>query len=95
VDRLERDGYVRRERASREKRKVEVEMTGAGKKLYRNLDRECSVFTARLLDALPAGRRRACIEALDMLTRAIEPENERFRETLRGCCGGGKVESGR
>ena len=86
VDRLERDGYVSRKRDSRKKRLVEVSMTGEGRKLYRFLDRECKGVTSELLGSLPADRRKDCVDALDVLAKAIDPGNERFRNILRGCC---------
>jgi DNA-binding MarR family transcriptional regulator len=86
VDRLERNGYVDRKRDSREKRMVEVSLTGEGRKLYRFLDRECKGVTSELLGSLPADRRKDCVDALDLLAKAIDPGNERFRNILRGCC---------
>ncbi len=86
VDRLERDGYLVRKRSDREKRLVEVALTGEGMKLYRMLDRECLAVTSQLLDALPEDRREVCVETIDMLARTIGPDSERFREILRRCC---------
>jgi DNA-binding MarR family transcriptional regulator len=86
VDRLERDGYVARKRDSRKKRLVEVSLTGEGRKLYRYLDRECKGVTSELLESLPADRRKECVDALDILAKSVDPDNERFRTILRGCC---------
>jgi len=93
VDRLERDGYVARKRDSRKKRLVEVSLSGEGRKLYRFLDRECKGVTSEILKTLPAERIKDCVEALDLLARSIDPENERFRTILRGCCGNKREES--
>jgi DNA-binding MarR family transcriptional regulator len=53
VDRLERDGLVARRRDSKEKRLVEVALTGAGRKLYRALDRECTTVASEMLKVVP------------------------------------------
>jgi DNA-binding transcriptional ArsR family regulator len=87
VDRLERDGLVARRRDSKEKRLVEVALTGAGRKLYRALDRECTTVASEMLKVVPEEKRRACVEALDLLSRSIDPDNEKFQAILRDCCG--------
>ncbi|MBI5905216.1 MAG: MarR family transcriptional regulator [Deltaproteobacteria bacterium] len=92
VDRLERDGFVGRERGRAEKRKVSVVLTAEGKKLYRHLDKECASFTERLLGAVPAERRASCVEALVLMSGTLDPDNEKFRTILRECCRGTKGE---
>jgi DNA-binding MarR family transcriptional regulator len=95
VDRLERDGLVARRRDSKEKRLVEVALTGAGRKLYRALDRECTTVASEMLKVVPEEKRRACVEALDLLSRSIDPDNEKFQAILRDCCGTRKGEGNR
>ena len=95
VDRLERDGLVTRRRYPEEKRLVEVTLTGAGRKLYRTLDRECTTVASEMLKVVPEERRRACVEALDLLSRSIDPGNEKFQAVLRECCGPRKGEGNR
>lgn len=90
VDRLERDGFVARERDAAVKRVVGVALTAEGRTLYRQLDRECAAFTERLLDGIPADRRKSCVEALELLSRVLDPDNEKFRKVLRDCCCGPK-----
>jgi DNA-binding MarR family transcriptional regulator len=95
VDRLERDGLVTRRRDPKEKRLVEVTLTGAGRKLYRALDRECTTVASEMLKVVPEAQRKACVEALDLLSRSIDPDNEKFQAVLRGCCGTRKGEGNR
>lgn len=87
VDRLERDGLVRRRTSPKEKRRVEVILTGEGRSLYRSLDRECTNVASEMIKVVPVGTRQACVDAMDLLSRSMDPENERFREVLRGCSG--------
>ena len=86
VDRLERDGLVARRRDPKEKRLVEVTLTGAGRKLYRTLDKECTTVASEMLKVVPENKRKACVEALDLLSRSIDPDNRKFQAVLRECC---------
>ncbi len=95
VDRLERDGLVRRRASPKEKRRVEVILTGKGISLYRSLDRECTNVASEVLKVVPEDARQACVDAMDLLSRSMDPENERFREMLRTCCGDRKGEKKR
>lgn len=95
VDRLERDGLVARRSNPKEKRIVEVVLTGAGRNLYHSLDRECTHVASEMLNVVPEESRRACLEALDLLSRSMDPDKEGFRTVLGGCCGNKKREGKR
>lgn len=95
VDRLERDGLVARRGNPKEKRRVEVALTEAGRTLYRSLDKECTNVASEVLKVVPEDARQACVDALDLLSRSMDPDSERFRAVLRSCCGDGKGEGRR
>lgn len=86
VDRLERDGLVARRANPEEKRRVDVVMTHAGRSLYRSLDRECTNVASEVLKVVPEEARQACVDAMDLLSRSMDPDNEMFRAVLRSCC---------
>lgn len=86
VDRLERDGLVARRPNPKEKRRIDVGLTNAGRTLYRSLDRECTNVASEMLKVVPEDARQACVDAMDLLSRSINPDNERFHALLRSCC---------
>jgi len=92
VDRLERDGLVARRGNPKEKRRVEVVLTEAGRTLYRSLDRECKNVASEMLKVVPEDARQTCVDAMDLLSRSMDPDSERFRAVLRSCCGDRKGE---
>lgn len=95
VDRLERDGLVARRGDPKEKRRVEVVLTDAGRAMYRSLDRECTSVASEMLKVVPEDARQACVDAMDLLSRSMDPGSETFRAMLRSCCGDGKGEGKR
>jgi hypothetical protein len=48
-----------------------------------------------MLKVVPEEKRKACVEALDLLSRSIDPDNEKFQVVLRECCGTRKGEGNR
>ena len=72
VDRLERGGYVRRERSPRDGRRVDLRLTAAGvaiKKQQKVLEPD---LIAALLGRLDRGRRREALHGLELLAEAAE-----------------------
>ena len=74
---------------------MEVVLTEAGRTLYRSLDRECTNVASEMLKVVPEDARQACVDAMDLLSRSMDPDSERFRAVLRSCCGDRKGEGKR
>jgi MarR family transcriptional regulator, organic hydroperoxide resistance regulator len=72
VDRLERGGYVRRERSPQDKRRVDLRLTPAGtgiKKQQKVLEPE---LIAAMLGRLDAVKRRQALQGLELLAEAAK-----------------------
>ena len=70
VDRLERDGYVRRTRDRNDKRRLRLLLSGKGQRIreaHSVLDRD---KVSALLGRLTEGERRAALHGLELLARA-------------------------
>jgi len=67
VDRMERDGLVQRVREPSDRRVVLVELTGEGKKTYRELDRSIRGQLTTFLGMLDPEEREALFTILDKL----------------------------
>jgi DNA-binding MarR family transcriptional regulator len=88
VEKLERQGLVRRTRKSDNQRSVEVDLTEAGKQTYLFLDATGSQLISDILDLIPEERRAAIVEAMEELANLLNPKNDAFQVLLQGCRGG-------
>ena len=88
VEKLEKQNLVRRRRPAENQRTVEVQITDAGRQLYRFLDDAGSQMISELLDHIPKERQVAVVEAMEVLAELLNPNNEAYQRLLRGCrCG--------
>ncbi len=88
VEKLEKQGLVRRTRKKDNQRSVEVQLTDAGKQTYLFLDAAGSQMISDLLDLIPKERRAAIVDAMEELANLLNPNNEAFQKLLQGCrCG--------
>jgi DNA-binding MarR family transcriptional regulator len=88
VEKLEKQNLVRRRRPADNQRRVEVQITDAGKQIYRYLDDASSQMISDLLDHIPKKRQVAVVEAMEELAELLNPNNEAFQKLLQGCrCG--------
>jgi len=88
VEKLEKQGLVRRTRKKDNQRSVEVQITDAGKQMYRFLDDASSQMISDLLDHIPKKRQVAVVDAMEELADLLNPGNEAFQKLLQGCrCG--------
>ncbi len=72
VDRLEREGYVQRERDAEDRRVVRALLTAKGEGAYRRIDEHVNDKVAHLLALLDAGDRRALFRILEKLHERME-----------------------
>src|SRR5918997_858375 len=72
VDRLERGGYVVRERDAADGRRVRVRLTDAGVRVRRANSVLDPALVAAMLEQLPAGERREALRGLTLLARAAD-----------------------
>jgi DNA-binding MarR family transcriptional regulator len=72
VDRLERNGYVVRERDAADRRRVRVRLTEAGERIRRANSVLDPALVAAMLEQLPAGERRDALRGLALLARAAD-----------------------
>jgi DNA-binding MarR family transcriptional regulator len=88
VEKLEKQDLVHRRRPAENQRRVEVQITDAGKQIYRLLDDASSQMISDLLDHLPKKRQVAVVDAMEELAELLNPGNEAFQKLLQGCrCG--------
>jgi DNA-binding MarR family transcriptional regulator len=88
VEKLEKQDLVHRRRPAENQRRVEVQITDAGKQMYRLLDDASSQMISDLLDHLPKKRQVAVVDAMEELADLLNPGNEAFQKLLQGCrCG--------
>ncbi len=74
VDRLERDGLVRRERDPADRRVVQVTLAARGAQLYRRMDVEIETKLTRFLGLLEASDRGHLVRMLEKLTAKLAAE---------------------
>jgi len=86
VSKLEKLGYVERERDPENQRKVEVRLTGPGSDLYRHLDAECNRVVAGLLELFPKKDREDLVATVSRVADVLDPDAPAFRALLDGCC---------
>ncbi len=88
VEKLEKQGLVRRTRKKDNQRSVEVQLTDAGQQTYLFLDAAGSQMISDLLDLIPKDRRAAIVVAMEELANLLNPNNDAFQQLLQGCrCG--------
>ncbi|HSH40679.1 MAG TPA: MarR family transcriptional regulator [Arenicellales bacterium] len=75
LDRLERRGLIRRERAARDKRQVVVRLTDTGQKLLANSPPPLQERFTRRLVGLPLYRQRQIARSLNEVVRMLEAED--------------------
>ena len=85
VEKLEKQNLVRRERPAHNQRRVEVQITDAGRQIFSFLDDARSQMISDLLDLIPTKRRGAVVDAMDELANLLNPSNEDFQKLLQGC----------
>jgi len=73
VDRLERSGYVQRERVAPDRRVVRCRLTAEGLKMYEQLDQSLLEATGMMLTLLDEGDRKALFRIVEKLVRRLEP----------------------
>jgi len=75
VDRLERDGHLKRERDAEDRRLVRARLTAGGEQLFRRIDADIEDRITALLGALDLDDRKALTRILDKLVaRLAAPE---------------------
>ena len=85
VEKLEKQNLVRRRRPANNQRRVEVQITDAGRQLYAFLNDASSQMISDLLDHIPKNRQVAVVEAMEALAELLNPDNEAFQKLLKGC----------
>jgi DNA-binding MarR family transcriptional regulator len=81
VDGLEGRGWVARERAEDDGRRVLVSLTGAGKKEAKRLYRLTEKSIATLLERIPPAERAQTVRSIHLLRKAAEQTREQL-----DCC---------
>lgn len=76
VDRLERDGHLRRERDEQDRRVVRARLTAQGARLFGRIDAEIEESVARLLGALEPADRKALARIVDALAARLGTPQE-------------------
>ena len=76
VDRLEREGFVQRERSATDRRVVHSNLTAEGQRVYQRLDRVLRQQMGVLLDMLDAEDRKALFRLLEKLIQRSEAPTE-------------------
>ena len=86
VEKLEKQGFATRTRKAANQRSVEVRITESGRQLYSWMDGQCSQMTSELLELLPKERQASIVEAMEELSKLLDPTNQAFQEILKRCC---------
>ena len=86
VEKLEKQGFVKRTRPAENQRKVEVNITEKGRQMYQYLDSQCNQMISGLIDLIPAQEQEALLTSLEAVTRLLDPQNEDFQKILKQCC---------
>jgi DNA-binding MarR family transcriptional regulator len=76
VDRLERNGYVARERDAADRRRVRIRLTEAGARVRRANSVLDPALVAEMLGHLPADERRDALRGLQALARAADASRQ-------------------
>jgi DNA-binding MarR family transcriptional regulator len=79
IDRLERGGYVVRERDASDRRRVRIRLTDAGVRVRRANSVLDPALVAEMLEQLTAGERREALRGLQLLARAADSSGQAKR----------------
>lgn len=92
VEKLERAGYISRDRNPRNLREVLVDLTHSGRQVHQRLDEQSSQVFSAVLDLLPEGQQQAVVQSLELIAGFLEPGHEALWATIRryGCCDPGQ-----
>ena len=85
VEKLEKQGLVRRRRPAANQRSVEVQITDVGRQVYHFLEEAALQMISDLLDLLPEKRQTVIVDAMDELAELLNPANEAFQRLLQNC----------
>jgi len=86
VEKLEKQGFIRRMRNPDNQRMVLVELTEDGRHTYRQLYDGTLQTISKLLDQVPGKRQEDVIAAIETFLSIIDPESEAFQDLLQTCC---------
>ncbi|MHC4474334.1 MAG: MarR family winged helix-turn-helix transcriptional regulator [Planctomycetota bacterium] len=86
VEKLEKQAFVNRTRKPGNQRSVEVELTDAGRKMCEFMDQQCVQMTGDLLDMIPKERQASTVEAMEIFSSLLDPENPAFQQVHERCC---------
>jgi len=92
VEKLERSGYISRDRNPKNLREVHVDLTQNGRQVHQRLDEQSSQVFSAVLDLLPEARQQAVVQSLELVAGFLEPEHEALWDIIRqfGCCDPGQ-----
>jgi DNA-binding MarR family transcriptional regulator len=76
VARLTKQGYLQRRRTKEDQRTNQVRLSAAGRRVLANVQPGAATVDRRLLEAVPATLRRSFVEALTVLSDALERQSE-------------------
>jgi DNA-binding MarR family transcriptional regulator len=74
IRRLQRKGLLQRRRTKADARAYALKLTGEGRRVLQAAEPLSKSVDARVLNALPGGRREAFIDALRAIVAALEPK---------------------
>lgn len=92
VDRLERSGYVTRERDTADRRRVRIRLTDAGVRVRRANSVLDPALVAEMLQQLPAGEREEALRGLQTLARAADASRQ-AKASARAAASSGRTSS--
>ncbi|MFH1761193.1 MAG: MarR family transcriptional regulator [bacterium] len=76
TDILVRDSIVKRDRSSKDRRKVCISLTDKGKNLAKKLIKCSEKYKQDILETIPLKKRQQIIDSLKQLNRAVEITNQ-------------------
>jgi len=85
IDGLESNGWVERRRDDKDRRRIELALTGPGRREAERLHASTEKAIEAVLDGVPAAKRAQVTESVRLLRQAVE----KARDALQGCCGTG------
>jgi len=77
VQKLARQGLVKRERSSEDGRRIALSLTTPGRRAFRSLDRRSSEATKALIATLPLPQRARMLEAMRIVQATLGPPRRR------------------
>lgn len=75
IDKLERDGYIKRERYEQDRRVVIALLTDKGRSAAKELDNSLNTYYKQIIEHLPTGKVEEVLESTDLLIKAFEKAN--------------------